>query len=84
MRHRDLAFYRPSAVVIARAILDIPLIFLQTAVFSLVVCFLAQLNRTGGQFFIYFIFVSLFYAMARLYWIFAGSLSTFDNALRFA
>jgi ABC-type multidrug transport system permease subunit len=84
MRHRDLAFYRPSAVVIARAILDIPLIFLQTTVFSLVVYFLAQLSRTGGQFFIYFIFVYLcIYSMTQLYRMFAAWLGTFDDALRF-
>src|SRR5271169_2245562 len=85
MRHKDLAFYRPSAVVIARAILDIPLIFLQTTVFSLIVYFLSQLSRTGGQFFIYFIFVYLcIYSMTQLYRMFAAWLGTFDDALRFA
>jgi ATP-binding cassette, subfamily G (WHITE), member 2, SNQ2 len=85
MRHKNLAFYRPSAVVIARTILDIPLIFLQTTVFSLIVSFLAQLSRTGGQFFIYFIFVYLsIYSMTQLYRLFAAWFGTFNDALRFA
>lgn len=85
MRHKALAFYRPSAVVISRAILDIPLIFLQTTVFSLIVYFLGQLSRTAGQFFIYFLFVYLsVYAMTQLYRMFAAWLRTFNDALRFS
>jgi len=84
-RHKDLAFYRPSAVVIARTLLDIPLIFLQVTVFSLIVYFLAQLSRTGGQFFIFFIFVYMsVYSMTQLFRMFAAWLATFDDALRFA
>jgi ATP-binding cassette, subfamily G (WHITE), member 2, SNQ2 len=85
MRHKALAFYRPSAVVIARAILDIPLIFLQTTVFTIIVYFLAQLSRTGGQFMIYWLFVYLcVYSMTQLYRMFAAWLGTFDDAIRFA
>ena len=85
MRHRDLAFYRPSAVVVARTILDIPLIFVLTFLFSVVIYFLAQLSRTGGQFWIFFLFVYLSaYAMTQLYRMFAAWLATFDDALRFS
>jgi ATP-binding cassette, subfamily G (WHITE), member 2, SNQ2 len=84
MRHKDLAFYRPSAVVIARTILDIPLVLLQTAIFSLIVYFLGQLTRTAGQFFIYYVFVFLsVYSMTQCYRMFAAWLGTFDDALRF-
>src|SRR5579859_7660617 len=85
MRHKDLAFYRPSAVVLARTLIDIPLILLQTAIFSLIVYFLGQLTRTAGQFFIYFLFVFMsVYAMTQCYRMFAAWLQTFDDALRFA
>jgi ABC-type multidrug transport system permease subunit len=85
MRHKDLAFYRPSAVVIARTILDIPLILIQCAIFSIIVYFLGQLTRTGGQFFIYYIFVVLsVYAMTQCYRMFAAWFGGFDDALRFA
>jgi ABC-type multidrug transport system permease subunit len=85
MRHKDLAFYRPSAVVIARTILDIPLILMQVAMFSIIVYFLGQLSRTAGQFFIYYIFVFLsVYAMTQCYRMFAVFFTAFDDALRFA
>lgn len=35
-RHRDYAFYRPSAVNIARVIVDFPVIFVQVVIFSVV------------------------------------------------
>lgn len=54
IRHRDLAFYRPSDVLIARTILDIPLISLQGTIFCLVVYCLGQLLRASGLFFNYF------------------------------
>jgi len=83
MRHKALAFYRPSAVVIARAILDIPLIFLQTTVFTIIVYFLS--HRTGGQFMIFWLFVYMsVYAMTQLYRMFAAWLGTLDDAVRFA
>jgi len=85
MRHKYLAFYRPSAVVIARTLLDIPLIFLQSAIWSLIVYFLGQLTRTGGQFFIYFIFLYMcVYSMTQLFRMFAAWLGPFDDALRFS
>jgi ATP-binding cassette, subfamily G (WHITE), member 2, SNQ2 len=85
MRHKDLAFYRPSAVVISRTILDIPLILIQCAIFSIIVYFLGQLTRTAGQFFIYYIFVVLsVYSMTQCYRMFAAWFGGFDDALRFA
>lgn len=37
-RHRDYAFYRPSAVVIARVIQDLPVLLVQVCTISMLVC----------------------------------------------
>lgn len=44
-RHDDYAFYRPSAVVIARVIQDFPMLLVQVIPFSLVMYFLTGLVR---------------------------------------
>jgi ATP-binding cassette, subfamily G (WHITE), member 2, SNQ2 len=35
-RHNDYAFYRPSAVVIARVLQDFPMLFVQVIPFSII------------------------------------------------
>ena len=58
-RHRAFAFYRPSAVSIARLVVDIPLNAFQAIIFSLIFYFMAGFQRTASQFFIYLLFVLL-------------------------
>lgn len=43
-RHRDYAFYRPSAVTIARVIVDIPIIAIQVAIFGIIMYFMCTLD----------------------------------------
>ncbi len=52
-RHRDYAFYRPSAVSIARVITDIPVVAVQVAIFGLTMYFMCNLDVDAGKFWIY-------------------------------
>lgn len=56
-RHRDYAFYRPSAVAIARVIADLPLILVQVVIFSVIMYFMTNLDRDASKFFIFALFV---------------------------
>ena len=56
-RHRDYAFYRPSAVVLARVLADFPIILTQVIPFTIIMYFLTGLDVTVSKFFIYFLFV---------------------------
>ena len=58
-RHKEFAFYRPSAVVLARAILDIPVILVQVLMFGIIMYFFAELDVSPSKFFIYELFVYL-------------------------
>ena len=44
-RHKDYAFYRPAVVSLARVIMDIPFMFIQVTIFSIIVYFLGDLDR---------------------------------------
>lgn len=84
-RHRQFAFYRPSAVVIARAIVDIPFLLVQCFITSIVVWGLANLRRDAGAFFIYFVYVFLSaYNLTALYRGIAAFSGGFNEAIRFS
>ncbi|KAJ5764734.1 ABC-2 type transporter-domain-containing protein [Penicillium odoratum] len=83
-RHTQYAFYRPSAVVIARVLLDLLLVLPMTILFGIVVYFLAQLDVEAGKFFIYLLFVySATICLTALYRMFAALSPTIDDAVRF-
>ena len=42
-RHKEYAFYRPSAVSIARVVVDLPVVMVQSMVFGLVMYFVRAL-----------------------------------------
>ncbi|KAL6918761.1 hypothetical protein FSHL1_002757 [Fusarium sambucinum] len=52
-RQKRYAMVRPSAVVIGKALLDIPLIFLQSAIYSIIAYFLSGLRMDASAFFIF-------------------------------
>lgn len=84
-RHRDYAFYRPSAVVLARVLADFPLIFTQVVPFTIIMYFLTSLDVTASKFFIYFLFVySMTICITALYRMFAALSPTINDAVRFA
>ncbi|KAJ9610340.1 ATP-binding cassette transporter snq2 [Cladophialophora chaetospira] len=84
-RHHDYAFYRPSAVVIARVMLDLPVLAVQAVVFTVILYFMANLDLDAGKFFINLLFVYLStICITALYRMFAALSPTIDDAVRFS
>ena len=84
-RHKEFAFYRPSAVSIARVVTDFPLLAIQTIPFSIVIYFLGSLQRSASQFFIFLLFVYLStFNLTALYRMFASISPSFDEAIRYS
>jgi len=84
-RHRDYAFYRPSAVSIARVITDLPLIFAQVVIFGILMYFMTNLDRNVSKFWIYMLFVyTTTICITALYRMFAALSPTIDDAVRFS
>ncbi|PNY24380.1 Brefeldin A resistance protein [Tolypocladium capitatum] len=52
LKHKSFSFYRPAAFAIAQTVVDVPLVFIQVAICSLIIYFMANLARTPSQFFI--------------------------------
>ena len=57
LKHKSFSFYRPSAYAIAQTVVDVPLVFIQCALFDVVVYFMANLQQTASQFFISLLFL---------------------------
>lgn len=84
-RHSDYAFYRPSAVVIARVVQDFPLILMQVIPFSIIMYFLTGLDVDVSKFFIYFLFIYFTtICITALYRMFAALSPAIDDAVRFS
>ncbi|KAJ5566849.1 CDR ABC transporter [Penicillium sp. DV-2018c] len=84
-RHKDYAFYRPSAVSIARVVVDFPAIFCMVVPFTIIVYFMTGLDVSASKFFIYFLFVyTTTFSITSLYRMFAALSPTIDDAVRFA
>ncbi|OAA71137.1 ABC transporter [Cordyceps fumosorosea ARSEF 2679] len=84
-RHEEYAFYRPSAVTIARFIIDIPSIFCMVVPFSLIMYFMTGLDVSVSKFFIFFLFVySTTYCVTSMFRMFASLSPSFDDAIRFS
>lgn len=56
-RHKDYAFYRPSAVSLARIVVDFPMILAQVCIFCVIMFFMCGLDITAAKFWIYLLFV---------------------------
>ncbi|KAK0386033.1 hypothetical protein NLU13_5870 [Sarocladium strictum] len=84
-RHRDYAFYRPSAVALARVVLDFPVVAVQVVLFGVVVYFMTGLAVEAGKFFIYMLFVfTTTIVITALYRMFASVSPEIDTAVRFS
>ena len=84
-RHREYAFYRPSAVAIARVLLDFPVLFIQVAIFGVIMYFMTSLDVDVSKFFIYELFVyTTTMCITSLYRMFAALSPTIDDAVRFS
>lgn len=84
-RHKDYAFYRPSAVSIARVVTDIPIILVQVVVFAIIMYFMTNLDVDAGKFFIYMLFIyTTTICITALYRMFAALSPSIDDAVRFS
>lgn len=84
-RHRQFAFYRPSAVVLARALVDIPFLLVQCFLSSIIIYFLANLRRDAGAFWIFYVYCFLSsYSLTALYRMCAAFSPGFNEAIRFS
>jgi len=54
LKHKLFTFYRPAAYALGQLATDIPIIFVQVALFDIVVYFISHLSRTPSQFFLNF------------------------------
>ena len=84
-RHKDYAYYRPSAVTVARVIADLPVILVQVILFGVIMYFMTNLTVTASRFFIYMLFVYITTIMlTALYRLFASVSPEIDTAVRFS
>lgn len=84
-RHKEYAFYRPSAVSIARVITDLPVIAVQVIIFGIIMYFMTELDVTASKFFIWLLFVYVnTILLTALYRMFASVSPEIDTAVRFS
>lgn len=82
-RQQSFAFYRPSAVVIARAIIDIPVLFVLVLFFSIPFYFISKLDYNAGKFWVFFLTVySASYSITAMFRMLAAFSTTVDDAIR--
>ena len=85
LRHKEYAFYRPSAVNLARVLADFPMLLAQVIIFGLIMYFMTNLDVEAGKFFIYMLFVYVItICVTALYRMFAALSPTMDDAIRFS
>ncbi|KAH0596640.1 hypothetical protein MHUMG1_05758 [Metarhizium humberi] len=84
-RHGEYAFYRPSAVSLARVLADLPMLAVEVVVFSVIMYFMTGLDVEAGKFFIYMLLVYVTtICLTALYRMFAAVSPTMDDAVRFS
>ncbi len=84
-RHQQFAFYRPSAVVLARALVDIPFLLVQCFLSSIIIYFLSNLRSNAGAFWIFYVYCFLSsYSLTALYRMCAAFSPGFNEAIRFS
>ena len=84
-RHKEYAFYRPSAVCLARVLVDLPMLLSQSIVFAIIFYFMSDLILEPSNFFIYLLFVyTTALCLTALYRMMAALSPNIDDAVRFA
>lgn len=84
-RQREYAFYRPSAVSLARVVQDFPVVAVQVLLFSIIMYFMTGLDIEASKFWIYTLFVySSTMLLTSLYRLFAALSPEIDTAVRFS
>lgn len=84
-RHKAYALYRPSAVTIARVVVDFPSIFCMVVPFAVIVYFMSGLDLSASKFWIYTLFVyTTTFSITSLYRLFAAVVPSVYDAVRFS
>ncbi|KAF2746585.1 putative ABC transporter [Sporormia fimetaria CBS 119925] len=84
-RHAEYAFYRPSAVSVARVVQDFPLLLIQVIPFAIIMYFMTGLDVVVSKFWIYLLFVyTTTICITSMYRMFAALSPTIDDAVRFS
>ncbi|KAL9088373.1 MAG: hypothetical protein Q9159_003147 [Coniocarpon cinnabarinum] len=84
-RQHEYALYRPSAVTIARVLVDFPILLPQVLVFAIIMYFMCSLDVDVSKFFIYCLFVyTTTILLTSLYRMFAALSPAIDDAVRFS
>jgi ABC-type multidrug transport system permease subunit/ABC-type multidrug transport system ATPase subunit len=80
-KHKSFALYHPAAFCIAQITADIPVIFFQVSVFSVVLYFMVGLKSTAGAFFTFWVIVfTTTIVMTAMFRAVGAAFSTFDAA----
>lgn len=78
---RSFSMYRPSAIILAQTIADLPVLIVQLAIFCIIVYFMSGLKEQPGNFFIFYLFVFFTTLSTMAFFRFIGScFSTFQGA----
>ena len=81
----NYAFYRPGSLSLAQLFSDLPLSFLRTLIFAIIVYFMAGLRSTAGAFFTFFISIYVTYlAISALFRVFGTVCKDYNVAARLA
>lgn len=84
-RHKDYAFYHKSAVVVARVVLDFPVLLIQSILFTVIQYWMSDLAAEASKFFIALLFVyTSTICITALYRMFAALSPEIDTAVRFS
>ncbi|ORY27081.1 ABC transporter [Naematelia encephala] len=80
-KHKGFSMYRPSAVVVAQTIGDLPIFFIQLVIFTLIVYFMVGLKTDVGLYFTFLLFTYMTTICTTAFFRFVGySFGTFNNA----
>ncbi|KAK4157423.1 hypothetical protein C8A00DRAFT_11755 [Chaetomidium leptoderma] len=84
-RHKEYAFYRPSAVTLARALVDLPVLIFQVITFGILIYFMTGLDLHPGKFFIQLLFMYVTtFCITSMYRMLASMSPSMDDAVRFS
>ncbi|KAK4049723.1 hypothetical protein OIV83_003998 [Microbotryomycetes sp. JL201] len=84
-KHKAYSLQRPSAVVLAQTIADVPIFFIQLAIFCVIVYFMTGLKMEAGAFFFYYLFVFITtLSTVALFRFIGNACSTFNDASKYS
>ncbi|KAI5924436.1 ABC transporter [Camillea tinctor] len=81
LKHKHFAFFHPAAFCIAQIAADIPIIFLQISIFSLVIYFMVGLTMSASAFFTYWVILfATTMCVTAMFRSIGAAFDTFDGA----